>query len=160
MSLVHGIHTTNYIGLRWEQQKEMGIISQKVPSYITLLFYSSKILALLRANKFLSMPNLHKVKANSSNAICEEKEVKAWKVSPVYWLNTPYLLWFFLSLDTFHSRFPDNIQKWPNYHSDSLREHRGIVSCSSLKMWNCLSLLTSSITYTEFCNTDLYWQSS
>lgn len=41
------------------------------------IFFSSKILALLRANKFLSMPNLHKVKANSSNAICEEKEVKA-----------------------------------------------------------------------------------
>lgn len=84
MSPVHSIYTTNFIGLRWEQQKEMDTISQKVPSYIPLSFLSLKIVALLRANKFLSMPNLHKVKVNSSNAVCEEKEVKPQKVSPAY----------------------------------------------------------------------------
>lgn len=155
MSLVYSIHTANDIGLKWEQQKEMDIISQKVLSYIPISFFSSKIIALLRANEFLSMPNLHKVKVKSSNAICEEKDVKAQKVSPAYWLNTPYFLCFLLSPDTSHSRVPDNKGKWPNYHSDNLRGHRGIVSCFSLKMWNCLSLLTSSITCTEFCNTEL-----
>lgn len=150
MSLVHSISTTNYTGLRWEQQKEMDIISQKVPSYIPLSFFF-----LLRANKFLSMPNLHKIKLNSSNAIWEEKEVKAQKVSPAYWLNTPYILFFLLSLDTSHSRLPDNKQKNQTTTLTILEWHRGIVPCSSQKMWNCFSLLTSSITYTEFCNTEL-----
>lgn len=154
MPLVHSMSTTNYTLLRLQQQKEIDIIRQNIPSYIPLSFYPSKILSLLRANKLLSMPNLHKVQVSSSNAICEEKEVKAQKVSPAYWLDPPYLLCFLLSLDTSHSRLPDNKGKWPNYHSDNLREHRGIVSCSSLKPWNCLSLLASSITYTEFCNTE------
>lgn len=137
MSLVHSICTTNYTGLRWEQQKEMDIISQKVPYYIPLSFFF-----LLRANKFLSMPNLHKIKLNSSNAIWEEKEVKAQKASPAYWLNTPYILFFLLSLDTSHSRLPDNKQKKPNYHSDNLRVAQG----------NCSMFFTENVKLFFFAN--------
>lgn len=69
MYLVHSIYITNFAGLRICSAEGNRYHQSEHSIFHPTILFASKILSLLRAHKFISMPNLHKVQVNSSNAI-------------------------------------------------------------------------------------------